>query len=139
MGGALVTQFMEKSALSGRVAGLVLDAPVLDWRKTIEFNATQMNLPGFLARPVESAVDVRIDPDWGDADALRHTDDLHLPILLFHGEDDDVVPIEHQRRPGRRAAPLGHLPPGARKPRTPRAGTSTRGATNGASRGSSTP
>lgn len=94
MGGALVTQFMENSTLSGRVAGLVLDAPVLDWRKTIEFNATQMSLPGFLARPVEWAIDARINPDWDSVDALNHTEDFHLPILLFHGTSDDVVPIQ---------------------------------------------
>jgi pimeloyl-ACP methyl ester carboxylesterase len=93
MGGALVTQFMEKSVLAGRVSALVLDAPVLDWKATIEFNATRMGLPGFLATPVEWAIDARIDPDWESVDALRHTADLKLPILLFHGEEDDVVPI----------------------------------------------
>jgi alpha-beta hydrolase superfamily lysophospholipase len=93
MGGALVTQFMEKSSLANRVAGLVLDAPVLDWRATLEFNATRMGLPGFLANPVEWAIDVRIDPDWDSVDALRHPEDFHLPILLFHGSDDNVVPI----------------------------------------------
>jgi len=36
MGGALVTQFMQKSPLASRVDGLVLDAPVLDWKRTLE-------------------------------------------------------------------------------------------------------
>jgi pimeloyl-ACP methyl ester carboxylesterase len=93
MGGALVTQFIEKSPLAGRVAALVLDAPVLDWRATIEYNATRMGLPGFLADPVQWAIDARIDPDWDSVDALEHPQDFHLPILLFHGTDDDVVPI----------------------------------------------
>jgi fermentation-respiration switch protein FrsA (DUF1100 family) len=72
---------------------MVLDAPVLDWKAAIQFNATEMSLPGFLATPVEWAIDARIDADWESVDALRHTADFHLPILLFHGEDDDVVPI----------------------------------------------
>jgi fermentation-respiration switch protein FrsA (DUF1100 family) len=93
MGGALVTQFIEKSPLAGSVAALVLDAPVLDWRATIEYNATRMGLPGFFADPVEWAIDARIDPDWDSVDALEHPQDFHLPILLFHGTDDDVVPI----------------------------------------------
>jgi hypothetical protein len=38
-------------------------------------------------------VGVRIDADWGSLDALRHTADFHLPILLFHGSEDTLVPI----------------------------------------------
>jgi uncharacterized protein len=94
MGGAIVTQFMERSPLAPKVAGLVLDAPVLDWKKVLSFNATQMGLPGFSALPVEWAIDARIDPDWDSLDALRHPEDFHLPILLFHGGEDKVVPIE---------------------------------------------
>jgi len=93
MGGAIVTQFMERSPLAPRVAGLVLDAPVLDWRRTLEFNAIEKGLPGFAALPLEWAVGVRIDADWSSLDALQHADDLQLPILLFHGTDDRVVPI----------------------------------------------
>jgi alpha-beta hydrolase superfamily lysophospholipase len=93
MGGAIVAQFMERSPLASRVAGLVLDAPALDWKRTIEFNATEMGLPGFSALPVEWAIGARIDADWSSLDALAHSDDFHLPILLFHGTDDKVVPI----------------------------------------------
>lgn len=93
MGGAIVAQFMQRSPRANRVSGLVLDAPVLDWKKTIEFNATEMGLPGFSALPVEWAVGARIDADWDSLDALQHPDDFQLPILLFHGDEDSVVPI----------------------------------------------
>jgi alpha-beta hydrolase superfamily lysophospholipase len=93
MGGAIVAQFMEKSVLAGRVEALVLEAPVLDWKKTIEFHATEMGFPGLAAIPVEWAIGARIDADWESLDAIRHSDDLRLPILLFHGTEDDVVPI----------------------------------------------
>jgi pimeloyl-ACP methyl ester carboxylesterase len=93
MGGALVTQLMERSPLSNRVAALVLDAPALNWKAILEFNAERMGLPGFLALPVEWAIDARIDPDWNSLDALSHPEDFHLPILLFHGKEDKVVPI----------------------------------------------
>ena len=52
-----------------------------------------MGLPGAAATPVEWAIGARIDADWDDLDALRHTEVLQLPILLFHGTDDEVVPI----------------------------------------------
>jgi uncharacterized protein len=93
MGGAIVAQFMQRSPLASRVAGLVLDAPVLDWRRVLEFNASEMGLPGFAALPVEWAIDARIDTDWDSLDVLRHSEDFQLPILLFHGADDEVVPI----------------------------------------------
>jgi pimeloyl-ACP methyl ester carboxylesterase len=93
MGGAIVTQFMQRSPLAPRVAGVVLDAPALDWREILEFNATEMGFPSFAALPVEWAIGARIDADWDSLDALGHPDDFHLPILLFHGTDDKVVPI----------------------------------------------
>jgi pimeloyl-ACP methyl ester carboxylesterase len=93
MGGALIAQFMERSPLAGQVDGLILDAPALSWKAILEFNATRMGFPSFAARPVEWAIEARIDVDWDSLDALRHTEDFHLPILLFHGDDDEVVPI----------------------------------------------
>jgi alpha-beta hydrolase superfamily lysophospholipase len=93
MGGAIVSQFMERSPLAPRVAGLVLDAPVLDWKAVLSFNATEMGFPLLAARPVEWAIGARIDADWESLDALRHPEDFQLPILLFHGSEDDVVPI----------------------------------------------
>jgi uncharacterized protein len=93
MGGAIVAQFMQKSTLARLVTGLVLDAPALDWRRVLEFNAEEMGLPGFSVLPVEWAIGTRIDADWDSLDALRHPEDFQLPILLFHGDDDRVVPI----------------------------------------------
>jgi hypothetical protein len=93
MGGAIVSQFMERSSLAGRVAGLVLEAPALDWKAILSFNATQRGLPSFAADPVEWIIGERIDTDWESLDALRHPGDFHLPILLFHGTEDKTVPI----------------------------------------------
>lgn len=93
MGGALITQLMEQSPLATRVNAIVLDAPVLDWRSVLEFNAEQMGLPGFLSLPVQWTIDARVDPNWDSLDALDHTEDFHLPILLFHTAEDDLVRI----------------------------------------------
>ena len=93
MGGAIVAQFMEHSPLAGHVAGLVLDAPALDWKAILSFNAGEMGLPSFAADPLEWMIGERIDADWSNLDALRHPGDFHLPILLFHGTEDKTVPI----------------------------------------------
>jgi alpha-beta hydrolase superfamily lysophospholipase len=93
MGGAIVAQFMERSPLAHRVAALIMDAPALDWEAILSFNATEMGLPSFAADPVEWMIGLRVDADWNGLDALRHTADFHLPILLFHGTGDTLVPI----------------------------------------------
>ncbi len=93
MGGAIVSQFMQRSPLAPRVAGLVLDSPVLDWKDVLSYNATEMGFPSLAAVPLEWAIGARIDADWNSLDALEHADDFQLPILLFHGTEDDVVPI----------------------------------------------
>jgi alpha-beta hydrolase superfamily lysophospholipase len=93
MGGAIVTQFMERSPLTAHVAGLVLDAPALDWKAILSFNATEMGLPSFTADPLEWMIGARIDADWSSLDALQHPGDFHLPILLFHGSEDKTVPV----------------------------------------------
>jgi uncharacterized protein len=94
MGGALITQFMQKSPLASDVAALVLDAPALDWQEILSFNATRMGFPSFASLPVQWAIQARIDADWPSLNALDHPDAFHLPILLFHSLDDEVVPIE---------------------------------------------
>lgn len=50
-------------------------------------------LPSFAAILVEWMIAARIDANWNDLDALHHPADFHLPILLFHGTDDETIPI----------------------------------------------
>ena len=93
MGGSIVARFMELSPLAERVQAIVFDAPALNWKRILEFNAEEMGFPGFMALPVEWAVGARIDADWDGVNALDQSQDFHLPILLFHGLADDLIPI----------------------------------------------
>jgi hypothetical protein len=95
MGGAIIAQFMERSDFAPEASGLVLDAPVLDWRAVLEYNATESGYPAVAANPVEWAIDARVGADWNSLDALAHPQDFRLPILLFQGTEDDSVPIEN--------------------------------------------
>lgn len=93
MGGAITSQFMQRSPLAERVSALVLDAPALSWEEIFDFNATEMGMPAFSTAPLKWAIGARIDVDWDSLDALRHPEAFQLPILLFHGTDDELVPI----------------------------------------------
>jgi uncharacterized protein len=94
MGGAIVGRFMAESPRAGRVAALVLDAPVVDWRQTLEFNATEMGLPELASLPLRWAIGARIEVDWDALDFESHLGDFDVPILLFHGAEDELVPKE---------------------------------------------
>ncbi len=86
------------------------------------------------AIPLEWAIGARIDADWDSLDALQHPEDFQLPILLFHGAEDDVVPIDGsdefaEELPSRvtyyRVPKAGHTqiverrPPSVRRPGSP--------------------
>jgi uncharacterized protein len=93
MGGAIAGRFMAESPHAERVAALVLDAPVVDWRETLAFNTAEMGLPELAALPLRWAIGARIDVDWEALDFESHPEDFERPILLFHGAADEVVPV----------------------------------------------
>jgi len=97
MGGAIVSQFMHSSPLAGRVAGLILDAPVLDWDATLSLGGDRAGLPGFVTWVAGEIVSHRIGIDFSAFDQVRRAHEFHVPILLFHGTADTTVPIGPSR------------------------------------------
>lgn len=97
MGGSIVTRFMHESALAPRVGAIVLDAPVLDWRSVIDNQAAKLHLP-FMASPVEWTIGRRIDVDWDALDEIDQAATFRVPILLFQGLADPLVPPTDSRR-----------------------------------------
>lgn len=98
MGGALVTAFLARSAYAAKVVGLVLDAPVLDWRATLDLQGRNRRLPGALTAVAAQVSSWRIGIRWSNFDLDEHPAALRVPTLLFHGTADDTVPIGPARR-----------------------------------------
>jgi pimeloyl-ACP methyl ester carboxylesterase len=94
MGGAIVVNFLYESPLADRVVGAVLDAPMLDFAATVDLGARQQGAPGFLTEVARRIAGFRFGIDWGELDYLKRADELAAPILLFHGDEDDTVPVE---------------------------------------------
>lgn len=84
------------SGLRERVAGLVLDSPVLDQEATLRALAAARHTPGPLlplaVRAARSRSGLGESPlETADPQALR------VPTLLFHGPDDTIAPWEASR------------------------------------------
>lgn len=94
MGGNIVTQFLRRSPLSERTAGAILDAPALDWGASVDQVGGSIGLPSLLTAWSKLSFTLRYGIDWRDLTELPHVDDLRIPILLFHGVDDQKVPVE---------------------------------------------
>jgi alpha-beta hydrolase superfamily lysophospholipase len=93
MGASIVMSFMEHSAQASDVSGLILDAPLLSLEKVIDFQASRRHLPGLLTDLTRQVTTWRYGVDW---DAVEYRDTavaLDIPVLLFHGANDDRVPV----------------------------------------------
>ncbi|WP_328971002.1 alpha/beta hydrolase [Streptomyces sp. NBC_00239] len=91
-GAAMALHAASRSALRDRVAGLVLDSPVLDWHLTLRALAAARRTPGPLLplaiRAAEGRAGLRGDrlPEAADPAGLR------VPVLIFHGPGDTFAP-----------------------------------------------
>ena len=93
MGGAIVTNVLFESPLAERVRAVIFDAPMLDFSAIISREAGDRGVPGFLTAVGKLMFSFRFDVDWGDLNYLKRADELAVPILLFHGDDDPTVPV----------------------------------------------
>jgi pimeloyl-ACP methyl ester carboxylesterase len=104
MGGGVALTFLERSESAGVVRAVVLDSPLIDFGRTIDARAADeglpllgLPLPGTLVGTAKWLTAKRFGVDWDATGHLDQTDELAVPILIFHGTDDDDVPIETSR------------------------------------------
>ncbi|MFI8100088.1 alpha/beta hydrolase [Streptomyces sp. NPDC086023] len=96
-GASMALHAAARSALRDRIAGLVLDSPVLDWHLTLRNLAAARGTPGPLiplaVRAAEGRTGLRGDrlPEAADPAGLR------VPVLVLHGPDDTLAPYELSR------------------------------------------
>lgn len=91
-GGAVVEVFMHQSSLAHLVQALVLDAPILNWTATFEYQAQKMSVPGFLVNTAELVTSIRSGINFADLDQTNQPQP-NVPILLFHGVNDTSTPV----------------------------------------------
>jgi pimeloyl-ACP methyl ester carboxylesterase len=100
MGGAIVTNFLTESPLRNRTVAAILDSPVFSIEATIDFQASNTELPLIgVAIPDQLTTfskwiaSWRFDTDWEEMNYLAKSSELHAPMLIFHGSNDTSVPL----------------------------------------------
>jgi alpha-beta hydrolase superfamily lysophospholipase len=92
-GGAIVEAFQHRSSYAPYIQALVLDAPILDLRSTLAFQAQRQSVPDWIIPIGESTASLRSGINFDALDQL-HLPQPATPILLFHGTNDTTNPIE---------------------------------------------
>ncbi|MEU1282087.1 alpha/beta hydrolase [Streptomyces sp. NPDC005805] len=93
-GAAMALHAAAGSGLRDRVAGLVLDSPVLDWDTTVRALATAHGTPALLLPLAVRAAQGRTGPHADRLAEAADPDALRVPTLIFHGPDDTLAPWE---------------------------------------------
>jgi pimeloyl-ACP methyl ester carboxylesterase len=98
-GAAMALHAAGHCAQKERIAGLVLDSPVLDWEVTLRALARAHRTPGFLMPLAVRAAQGRTGLPAGRAAATAADPaELTVPVLLVHGPDDEIAPWALSRR-----------------------------------------
>ncbi|MGW0839772.1 alpha/beta hydrolase family protein [Streptomyces sp. NPDC002787] len=91
-GATMALRAATHSPLRDRVAGLVLDSPVLDWTATLRALAAARRTPGVLLPLAVRAAQGRTGLRAAPGEQAAVPPELGTPTLLFHGPDDVVAP-----------------------------------------------
>jgi alpha-beta hydrolase superfamily lysophospholipase len=97
MGGAITGAFLDRSAEAARVAAVVWDAPLVDWRATLRQQARNRRLPAGLSPLASVVTSRRIGIDFDRFDLRRHPPAVRPPTLLVHSAGDTAVPVTASR------------------------------------------
>jgi uncharacterized protein len=107
MGTAIIGALLSRSELASRVAALVWDAPLVDWRATLRQQARIRNLPPALTALTARFAGRRIGIDFDRFNLLAHPPAVRPPTLLIHTAGDTAVPVQPSRALAAAAPALG--------------------------------
>jgi len=107
MGGSIVLQLLSRSWTADRVRGVILDAPVIDWRDVLTHQGTLNGVPGAVGKLSQVVLEhpqarrlagMEVPLSLDRLDWVRRAWELQLPMLVVHSDDDDFVPSGPSRR-----------------------------------------
>ncbi|TFB18114.1 alpha/beta fold hydrolase [Microbacterium sp. 3H14] len=103
MGGAVSLQAAVTSGHRDRIAGIILESPVVDWRTVLRFQAKLARVRAPLPELAMGALQMPLTARLSGADApipfdrldmVARADELTAPVLILHSDDDGFVPAD---------------------------------------------
>ena len=107
MGGAICLQAMGRAVHRDRVRAIALDSPAIDWQDVLRYHGRARGVPELLG----DAALATITHGWGSVvtgqdqpldldrlDFVKHSDEVHVPLLVMHSDDDGYVPVTGSRK-----------------------------------------
>ena len=98
-GAAHILSYLYRTPESPVVAA-VFDSPNIDFEAAVNLGASQRDLPlvglplpGTLLWTAKKLSSFRFGVDWGATDYVSQASDLRVPVLIFHGTEDETVPL----------------------------------------------
>ncbi|GAA2951173.1 MULTISPECIES: alpha/beta hydrolase [Streptomyces] len=110
-GASMALHAAVNSALRDRIAGLVLDSPVMDWQVTLRALAGARGVPAALLPLAVRAAQGQTGLHGAPLMDTSVPTALHAPTLIFHGPDDTLAPWQPSRELAARRPDLVTLHP----------------------------
>ena len=104
-GASHILSYVYRNSLD-EVKGLMFDAPNIDFGDTVDYNASQrelplipMNVPVTVTWVAKFITSLRIDVNWKSIDYVTKAEtSLRVPVLVQHTKGDDWVPLSQSIR-----------------------------------------
>lgn len=106
MGAQIALSLAVDARWRSRIAGLVLESPVIDWRRTLAHNGSRLRIPTiveletrlWLEDPQLSQI-IGLDRpvDFDSMDFISRAEEVTQPVLILHGDADNSTPIAASR------------------------------------------
>lgn len=106
MGGAAVLQELTRSPAAAVIRGVVLESPVIDWVTAVRFQGALRRLPRVVSKGALAFIGTthgrRLTGqgaviDLPRLDFVARANELTVPVLILHSDDDALVPITASR------------------------------------------
>ena len=95
-GGGPVTSWLQNNPDSERVDGIIFEAPVISFWESVEVNgkARYPFIPELFFPYIKLFTEIRYGVDFDTMDFRDALVKSEVPVLLFHGDDDEWVPVD---------------------------------------------
>ncbi len=94
MGANIASMHLHESDHASSVLGAVLDSVVVDLGTVVDGIAAERGIPGIVNSAAKAVARVRFGLEWAELDQLGRAAQFDTPLLILHGSDDDLSPVD---------------------------------------------